>query len=66
MFWISYFVTLVLAAAIGIALMAIRLVLSVVGVFRSIRPLNQGNAASRWRVRSPRNHRWSLPIRRAD
>jgi hypothetical protein len=43
MFWISYSVTFVLASAITIALLAIRLALSVVErAFASIAPRNQG------------------------
>jgi hypothetical protein len=50
MFWISYFVTFVLASAITIALMAIRLVLSAAGsAFGSIPPLCKGRVRSRSR-----------------
>jgi hypothetical protein len=67
MFWISYFVTFVLASAIAIALMAVRLVLSAVGrAFGLIPPQHQGTAASRWQDRSSRSDRWSPPIRKAD
>ena len=67
MFWISYFVTFVLAAAINIALMAIRLVLSVVGrASESIPPLHQGSAISRHGVISARGRRCFPSIRKAD
>jgi hypothetical protein len=48
MFWISYSVTFVLAAAIAMASMAIRLVLSAVGrAFGWTAPVNQESAATR-------------------
>jgi hypothetical protein len=48
MFWISYSVTFVLAAAIAIALMTIRLVLSALRrAFGWTEALNQRNTASR-------------------
>jgi hypothetical protein len=58
MFWISYSITFVLALAIAIALMAVRLVLSAVRrAFVSIPPSHQGNTVIRWRVVSLRSRR---------
>jgi uncharacterized membrane protein len=51
MFWISYSVTFVLASAIAIAFMAIRLVLLVVGrAFGSIPPMKQEKSVGHNRV----------------
>jgi len=58
MFWIVYSVAFVLASAIAIVLLAIRLVFSAIGrAFGLIPQLNQGNAASRRRVMYSRSRR---------
>ena len=58
MFWISYAVTLVLASAIAIALVAIRLVLSVVGrAFGSIPQMKQEKSVTRYGIVSARSRR---------
>ncbi len=58
MFWISYFISFVLASAIAIALMTIRLVLSVVGNAFGWNPTpHKGNAATQLRVMAPRSRR---------
>jgi hypothetical protein len=67
MFWISYSVTFVLASAVAIALMAIRLVLSAANsAFGPFPPLHKRNAVGGWRAMSRRSRRWSAQIRKAD
>jgi hypothetical protein len=67
MLWISYSVTFVLASAIAMPFIAIRLVLSAAGrVFRLIPPGHRGNAASRKRVVSALNRHSSSSIWKAD
>lgn len=67
MFWISYSVTLVLASAIAVAFMAIRLVLSAVGrAVGWIPPLHQVNAVSRGGSMSARICRSSLSNTKAN
>jgi uncharacterized membrane protein len=58
MFWISYSVTFVLASVIAIALMAIRLVLSVVGrAFGSIPATKQEKSVTHYGIVSARSRR---------
>jgi hypothetical protein len=60
MFWISYFVTFVLASAIAIVLMAVRLVLSAVRrAFGLIPPQCRGNDVTHCAVMSAQSRRWS-------